>query len=394
MKMNWIQSARRRRRPRICAPTGAQRGRAGHPVRASGGASASTLSGRRTRPAHAPIGAFDPAPVGDKLLHMATGGSSNIAGDPRIRGNGQAFTLIELLVVVAVIALLISILMPALTNARQQARATKCLAHLRVLGQGIAMYASEYRDGMPPSRLPKIPGQNCEPYADILGGRKYRPTFTAMMSPAVNAPPFEDPKGCKTDTDRFGQPGDMQNYSYDVYVCPGVPEWTDERNGSYGYNYQFLGNSRLSDNSDAHSYKNWPVQLTRIRYPARTVAAGDCMGTAASWPPAGRMEYEDNSRDAERYGNEGFNLDPPWVDPVNGEMANFDSSPQSRSAADPRHREMANILWVDSHASAHTLEQLGYRFEPDGVIGFDGENMLWSGNGLDLPWTPGFSLSW
>ncbi|MFQ5806148.1 MAG: type II secretion system protein [Phycisphaerae bacterium] len=302
-------------------------------------------------------------------------------------------TLIELLVVVAVIALLISILLPALSNARQQARATKCLAHLRVLGEGLVIYVSEYRDVLPPGRLPKI--DECNAYADLFGRRKYRPTFTAMMSPAVGAPPFEDPMPCDIEgqTDRFGEDGDRQNYSYDVYVCPSVPERTDERNGSYGYNYQFLGNSRLSDDNDVHSYKNWPVQVTWVRNPASTVAAGDCMGTATSWPSAQRLEYDNNSRDADRFGNEGFNLDPPRVDPVNGEMANFGASPQSRSAADPRHRGMANVLWVDSHAGAQTLQQLGYEFEVDGVIGFDGENVLWSGNGLDVPWTPDFTLN-
>jgi len=55
---------------------------------------------------------------------------------------------------------------------------------------------------------------------------------------------------------------------------------------------------------------------------------------------------------------------------------------------------MANILWVDSHATAQTLPELGYRFTSEGAVSFDGENILWSGNGLDLAWTPEFSLSW
>jgi len=299
-----------------------------------------------------------------------------------------AFTLIELLVVVAVITVLIGILLPALGAARQQARAAVCLSDLRVLGQGLAIYTPEYRDVLPPGRLPKI--DNCNAYADINGGRKYRPTFTAMMSTSVGAPPFDDPQPCKNTTDKWGEPGDMQDYSYDVYVCPGVGEWRDERNGSYGYNYQFIGNSRLSNGDDPQSYKNWPLKLTQIRQAARTVAAGDCMGTAASTPPAERHEYVGNGRDDMQLGNEGFNLDPPRVDALDGEMADFDGSPQSRSAADPRHRGNANILFVDGHVVAMTLEQLGYRFEPDGSIGFDGENVLWSTDGRDIAWTPDF----
>jgi prepilin-type N-terminal cleavage/methylation domain-containing protein len=62
-----------------------------------------------------------------------------------IREQHWGFTLIELLVVVAIIALLISILLPALGNAREQSRAVKCLANLRSMGQGITTYAIEQR---------------------------------------------------------------------------------------------------------------------------------------------------------------------------------------------------------------------------------------------------------
>jgi len=302
-----------------------------------------------------------------------------------------AFTLIELLVVVGIIGLLISILVPALADARRRARDTKCAANLHVLGHGIALYVNDYGDVLVPGRLPEI--DDCNAYADIRGGRKYRPTFLAMMSTAVGVPPFADPKTCKSQVDRFGEPGNKQNYSYGVYVCPTVPEWTDERNGSYGYNYQFLGNSRVFDVKRPESYKNWPVPLTVISHPARTVACADSMGTAASFPPALRRDYDNNASGpsaADRYGNEGFNLDPPRVDPVNGEMAD---PPEHRTATDPRHAGRASVLWVDGHVSPHTWRQLGYQVEPDGRIALDGpeaDNSLWSGTGANVPWTRGF----
>jgi prepilin-type N-terminal cleavage/methylation domain-containing protein/prepilin-type processing-associated H-X9-DG protein len=61
----------------------------------------------------------------------------------------RAFTLVELLVVIGIIALLISILLPALNKARAQAQRTACLSNLRQLGVGMRMYANDHADRLP-----------------------------------------------------------------------------------------------------------------------------------------------------------------------------------------------------------------------------------------------------
>ena len=62
-----------------------------------------------------------------------------------------AFTLIELLVVIAIVSLLMSILLPALSNARDVARSVTCLSNLRGIGRSQWMYLSENNDWLVPA---------------------------------------------------------------------------------------------------------------------------------------------------------------------------------------------------------------------------------------------------
>jgi prepilin-type N-terminal cleavage/methylation domain-containing protein len=65
------------------------------------------------------------------------------------RKGRSGFTLIELLVVVAIIALLISILLPSLARARELAKRTACAANMSGIGKGLHTYSNEGNQGMP-----------------------------------------------------------------------------------------------------------------------------------------------------------------------------------------------------------------------------------------------------
>jgi prepilin-type processing-associated H-X9-DG protein/prepilin-type N-terminal cleavage/methylation domain-containing protein len=61
----------------------------------------------------------------------------------------SAFTLVELLVVIGIIAVLVSLILPALGKARDAANVTKCIANLQQIGAGIHVYVNEHRGIMP-----------------------------------------------------------------------------------------------------------------------------------------------------------------------------------------------------------------------------------------------------
>jgi prepilin-type N-terminal cleavage/methylation domain-containing protein len=117
----------------------------------------------------------------------------------------HAFTLIELLVVVAIIALLISILLPSLNRAREEAKKVKCIANLKEIGIAMHMYFMEYKNWFPFEKRNELPGLHGFYYGGHPGRRGWW---------GAERPEFRDTPA--------GRP-------FNFYLYPDLPHWNVEK---------------------------------------------------------------------------------------------------------------------------------------------------------------------
>ncbi|MFA6547266.1 MAG: type II secretion system protein [Limisphaerales bacterium] len=87
------------------------------------------------------------------------------------------FTLIELLVVIAIIAILASMLLPALSKAKEKSRLTKCVGNKKQVALGLALYAGDHEDKLPP-------------YAFLINGVE-RSNWITFLNPYLGSSTWE-----------------------------------------------------------------------------------------------------------------------------------------------------------------------------------------------------------
>ena len=113
----------------------------------------------------------------------------------------SGFTLVELLLVISIIAVLVSITIPALGSSRETSRRVKCLANLKGIGGGIAAYMNDSNELLPRVRpLHAANGNSNDPsLLDIM-----------VVYLSVPEPEREDPN----------DPNSFFTHVSDVFICP------------------------------------------------------------------------------------------------------------------------------------------------------------------------------
>lgn len=235
----------------------------------------------------------------------------------------RAFTLVELLVVIGIIALLVSILLPTLGRAREQAKSTQCKSNLRQYGIAFANYAVANKGfiqtGMINSGVPAVPMtygfslEGAPPTYNYDGG--YLSPYMKKMEKMRNCPLVDD--GASNITATMSTEKTPISYIYSIYTV----------------------NSKSTAAAPGASTKS--VQLSRIKVPAETVFFVD--GAQLQSTNATALQFPTFTGDTIDLPAPQIAPAQPWTPAVGGSYR-FHG----------RHLNKGNVLWFDGHVSEET----------------------------------------
>ena len=204
----------------------------------------------------------------------------------------RAFTLVELLVVIGIIAILVAILLPALSRARKQANTTKCAAALKQIAYAFTMYSKDNRGKYPVVKWDPLPNN-----------------YTLSDGTVINALYWQDFLWKYTSTsEAFVRSGTGSSYNaslrYEAVrksIFWGCAEWE----GSYATgNVITPGTVSFSENGYAYNIYPYNAKTTAADYNAgqnyRANMSGDSVSVGIANGYRGYRSYREWSPPAER----------------------------------------------------------------------------------------------
>jgi prepilin-type N-terminal cleavage/methylation domain-containing protein len=162
----------------------------------------------------------------------------------------SAFTLVELLIVIAIIALLVSILLPSLQRAKQHARRVVCLTNLRGLASAAGMYATRYNGSYPIAYRMEMSGDRRRSVAWDFTTIQYRDGRDTEVVPGLL-------------WDGAGAGAIQQCPSFD-----GGHNWVADPYTGYNYNTSYIGRGQMEG-------IQIPAHQEEVRNPSGCALFGD-----------------------------------------------------------------------------------------------------------------------
>ncbi|MEM7808001.1 MAG: prepilin-type N-terminal cleavage/methylation domain-containing protein [Planctomycetota bacterium] len=273
-----------------------------------------------------------------------------------VRRLSRGFTLVELLVVIGIIALLVSILLPTLSKARQSAASVACLSNLRQIGVAIIGYTADHNSQLPFAVVQPL----------LADGTAYNDAGTGTDWPIL----ISDYLGLTQEDPTWAAGGEVT----EAFQCPSAPPYIDpDARTQYSAHPALMPNITLAVNpmKAPHSgVSRTPYKITSIESNAERALVWDGVvhldetrnraggaafdSTFLSWTDASGTErnYTNWNRSLNRSWwetNEPETMDAP-VQAGKGPAASTFIDPWGKPRSRHGDNDRTNYLYVDGHA--------------------------------------------